>query len=89
MKTKEFDCFVHKRVLSQKDMYSEIRFFDCEDHIKAKLIIEIPDKKIEITESQFDEIFKKLSCFGVGSKLWHIYRNFHREYKKELGFTDD
>ena len=61
MKTKEMDVWLKSYFEEGKEDYSGmiIEFDDSDDgynHItKAKIIIEIPEKKIEITESEFKE----------------------------------
>lgn len=89
MKTKEIECTVacnKNETLNEKNLIvmfsdNEIRDFtnDKDELYKAKLIIEIPEQKIEITESQFDEAF-----------LNSLFRNNDcvdlMNLKKKLGF---
>jgi hypothetical protein len=94
MKTKEIDVWGYKNTLNRVfednimcDLFTEqeIKKFGnlkLEEMYRAKLIIEIPEKKIEITESEFDE-----ACLSAGE-----YEDYDRRYvyidklKKELGF---
>jgi len=58
----------------------------CTDNFyKGKIIIELPEKKIEITESQFDETWARhISCHEG------MTNNSYREsFKNELGFSDE
>jgi hypothetical protein len=61
------NCFV--RLVSDKPKWK--------NKFKAKLIIEIPEKKIEITESEFDEWYF--------NKVGHALSKM-QEDKRELGF---
>jgi uncharacterized DUF497 family protein len=49
---------------------------------KAKLIIELPEKKIEITESEFDEARMR----ALGLTTTEAISNASFRIKKELGF---
>lgn len=53
--------------------------------IKAKLIIEIPERKIEITESQLDDTLDKLLIYEKRTTKQINYS----WVKKELGFADE
>jgi hypothetical protein len=50
--------------------------------IKAKLIIEIPEKKIEITESQFDEAWKEMHKSPLSDYEFLKERLFGKEGEK-------
>lgn len=57
-RTKEIDVWVEECVLNgDKDVMHEISKYrtSCSKPLKAKLIIEIPEKKVEITESQCEK----------------------------------
>ncbi len=81
-KTKEIKVVLHKvgqhTYRLHNDMFS---IENAPEIIEGKLIIEIPEKKIEITESQFDEAMKRadLSSCLVSDCDKH-------SLKKELGF---
>jgi hypothetical protein len=82
MKTREkiIDVWVsHKFDNLDTDLATIIldRNTNIKDYFKAKLIIEIPEKKIEITESEFDIIVGK-------KKVINAYN--YEKVKKELGF---
>jgi len=86
MKTKEIDVWIPRCRVYEQDIetYSTkdeaIRQWDDEIY-KAKLIIELPEKKIEITESEFDAAY---------SRALSSYTRFPKEaIKKQLGFTND
>lgn len=83
MKTKEIDVWVSKRVLDGDDVSDTLTTYETGsvNRIKAKLVVEIPEKKVTITESQFDEFVNK----------WHFDdgANVRRDMKKELGFDND
>lgn len=67
MKTKEIEGYVSESFEKEIRIDGDIliymdkdRAIDCEDFIlKAKLIVELPEKKIEITESELNEILRK------------------------------
>ena len=73
MKTKEIDVWVNpKRLEVEKNWRSERSIsssnWDEPDWLKAKLIIEMPEKKIEITESEF----RKKTCRFVDDGFAYI-----------------
>jgi len=81
MKTKTIEVWVWKSDINNKHSISIYPKADRSwenELFKAKLIIEIPEKKIEITEDAIDEAFD--TC--VFSYDDHEVENF----KKELGF---
>ncbi len=51
--------------------------------IKAKLIIEIPEKKVTITESELEEAFKgaRKQYRDVSDQLWHMKKILFGEEK--------
>lgn len=59
--------------------------------LKAKLIIELPEKKIEITESQFDEAVKEffkgdISPMQTGVKMQsHLKQKLFGDVSERLG----
>lgn len=61
MKTREIECWVSPTI---KNGDIETRYcvisgpVDPDTYRKAKLIIEVPEKRIEISESEFEKIFK-------------------------------
>lgn len=92
MKTKEIDVWVQKLVISDKYKYEafmegrscQMSRTEKDGYYKAKLIIEIPEKKIEITESEFDKVYATyISALGVDK---HYQFEHMVEMKKELGF---
>lgn len=59
MKTKEIACWVHKDINFRSTVGPTIFLEKNEMHgfnVKAKLIVELPEKSVTITESEFDEI---------------------------------
>jgi hypothetical protein len=83
MKTKEIDVWIPECRVNVKGLietYSDLDELRTDWDgvaVKAKLIIEIPEKKIEITESEFDEKWRNHEfCEGDTKK----------DFKKELGF---
>lgn len=85
MKTVTIPVWVKEN--SEADLRKNYGFFVDKDQsdlyqLKAKLIIEIPEKKIEITESEFDKINKALLI-----KEGYLHPcQFSNLLKKELGF---
>lgn len=82
MKTKEIDVLVSKSDINMNSVDIEVinhqrDYHPRNDQYKAKLIIEIPEKKIEITESEFDKAYSK--CF-IETNLGFM------RLKEELGF---
>lgn len=87
MKTKEIEVYVHEGFENWDDdsclIHSNVYNKKHTNYtVKAKLIIEIPEKKIEITESDFERIVKEYAVIDDGSNVW-------RDLKKDLGFKDD
>jgi hypothetical protein len=83
MKTKEIDVWVQDTLVSDAYDYSGYIHRKPKDgYLKAKLIIEIPEKKITITESEFEEVWSRyISCHQGFSDI-----NYMISFKKELGF---
>ena len=83
MKTKEIECTVlcdKSKEINEKNVlvtFSEKDITDF-DKYKAKLIIEIPERKIEITESNLEHALRGL-----------LYKTELDRIKKELGFFDE
>lgn len=85
MKTKEIDVWINRENIKADnpcliDLYTDLNKYKREyygEPIKVKLIIEVPEKKIEITEEQLDDIWND-----------GVYANARRyeKKKKELGF---
>ncbi len=73
---KEIDVWVDKKVADDRcpELNHVIYLDERVNMTKARLIIEMPEKKIEITESQFDEVWE--DRVGYNSK----------DIKKLLGF---
>jgi hypothetical protein len=87
-KTKEIDVWVANYVDSSNfegtdvviddgDVSGDFMEMDGVDYNRAKLIIDIPEKKVEITESQFEEMYYK--HFGT------IDSAIFLDLKKDLG----
>ena len=57
MKTKEIEVWGYEGSLLIHDKFPS-NFNDMPNVYKAKLIIELPERKVEITESEFDEAVK-------------------------------
>ena len=87
---KELDLWVYDTFLKYPDseLHSICAYKNKQgDMLKAKLIIELPEKKIEITESQFDETLKEFledSWFSYVKDLPPL-----DSVKKKLGFIDE
>ena len=83
IRTKEIDVYVHQGFLDKGwDCMSVMeRSTPPEFTLKAKLLIEIPEKKITITESQFDAAISRASGMAVNY-------NYVNDIKKELGFIN-
>lgn len=97
MKTKEIDVWIDNTIHSAYESglfnhaftvwdYDISQEFKGMDVIKAKLIIEIPEKKIEITESQLDESLHIIKL--VEAKTEKQMKALITVIKKELGFTE-
>jgi len=79
MKTKEIDVWVLKECVRHTYNSGSWNTKESLDfNVKAKLIIEIPEKKIEITESEFDE--------AVTAVIIRDGYYCTKTLKKELGF---
>jgi hypothetical protein len=83
MKTKEINTWIYKNKDIDMCDHLTIKTQDplSDNYYKAKLIIEIPEKKIEITESQLEKAYKR--AYGRVNKHEAHYFNL---IKKELGF---
>lgn len=88
MKIKEINVFVPEYIdhddvegIIEDDgnLVGDIMYIDGVEFYRAKLIIEIPEKKIEITESQLTEAFRRSQ--GAG--------HFLKELIKQLGLEND
>jgi len=87
MKTKEIEVWIGKSVLLDKiESFYQIvtNQKDAETHrftmVKARLIVEIPEQKIEITESQLEAAWNKSTHTSFSSVSFY-------HFKKALGFT--
>jgi len=79
MKTREIDGYVCSYALklfdTDKAAYNmTVRNYSSPHDIKIKLTIEIPDRKIEITESQFDEACDRAREFESLKDIRQIMR---------------
>jgi hypothetical protein len=88
MKTREIDVWVNTRRLDHVylTVIPEAKGFelihrDRSAFVKAKLIIEIPEKKIEITESQFDDVWN--ACYNKRISL-EDFRDIVRKALSEI-----
>lgn len=84
-RTKEIDVWVNGSEIKklQPDCTDSFTVYtkDCfSPSIKAKLIIELPERKVEITESMFDEAWEKFRSQGSA--------DFYREEIKKKLFGD-
>lgn len=89
MKTKEIDIWIDNTVMhgliSGHDVQSKEMYFCNSDRsrtTKAKLIIELPEKKIEITESSFDEAV--YDAFHNGLLRNHSFNEIKQTMKQKL-----
>ena len=87
MKTKEIEIWIGKSVLLDKiESFYQIvtNQKDAETNrftmVKARLIVEIPEQKIEITESQLEAAWNKSTHTSFSSVSFY-------HFKKALGFT--
>ena len=83
MKTKTIDVWVDEKQFEKYDMYDCDYLLESEkdpdiDYLKAKIIVELPEKKIEITESEFDRKWE----YAIGNNFDEDLDSF----KQELGF---
>lgn len=68
MKTKEIDVLINPSDLTRRFIYAYIPEHYpgiSTDYLKAKLIIELPEKKITITEKEFESAFNKASLLSL------------------------
>lgn len=83
MKTKEIKVYVHKDYIMNT---SATMYFDLKDirytrnYIEAKLTIEIPDKSVTITESEFDKVSSRIIGNSSYSEL------VIKQFKEAIGF---
>lgn len=90
MKTKEIEVWVYENDLEKaqkngtKGVYFTLEYPDDSSFKKAKLIIDLPEKKIEITESQFDEAWR-LSATAVNSTVHQSYLNLKQKLFGDQG----
>lgn len=94
-KTIEIDVWVQDLILSNKYEYeafvrgesTQVKRKPSEGYLKAKLIIEIPERKIEITESQFDEAVKNAMDRAILSHKEFVYypKTMTKYIKENLG----
>lgn len=52
--------------------------------VKARLIVELPDRKVELTEAQFDEAVNNCEVFSPGNDRW-----VHRDNLKAKIFGEE
>lgn len=92
MKTREIDVWVskdfQKYILEHKSGYYKENLGignvnTARDSVKAKLIIELPEQKIEITESEFNRVTKLYAAQNLDVKT---YSGLVETLKKQLGF---
>jgi hypothetical protein len=90
MKIKEIDVWVHKDFHKRKDgifLMDEKQIYNKEDYIKAKLTVEIPDKKVELYESDIRK--------AIENSIWSYRKGLDtledclESAMKELGLTDE
>lgn len=85
MKTIEHEVYIFKDhfknyPINECDLHLE-KEIDFKDHyLKAKLIVEIPEKRITITESEFDKIVENFNFHAMP------YSAVLDNFKKEIGF---
>lgn len=102
MKTKEIEVWVSRPLIDNdirfgesRERYIRIPYRDHDlseqGYTKAKLIIELPEKKIEITEGQFDEAVKEffkgdISPMQTGVKMQsHLKQKLFGDVSERLG----
>ena len=84
MRTIELDCMIDEGILTDKriENYTLARDGASDaNRLKAKLIVELPEKKIEITEMEFDE-----ACIRSSKNSFSWKLNTYERMKIELGF---
>jgi len=85
MKTKEIDVSVE---LYGDGTIRDISLFDSTYDTKAKLIVEMPEQKVEITEKVIYDIYNlsRGYCMDDGS---NVQRDFEKSLRQILGFKDE
>ena len=79
---KEIECFVNLREASEDPKFKVSLYEDSYRDLKATLIIEVPEQKIELTASEIKAVFNQ-------QKERSILRDEIIDNTiKELGFTD-
>lgn len=95
MKTREIECWVENQVIINNVERLDTSFVaftrDRKDPaksnlLKARLIIEVPPKKIELTEEQFDEVMNStpMITFGFGPERTPDLVQWARQVKEKL-----
>ena len=81
MRTKEVEVKLHKVYTDGRNEFDLVHYVKAdsdEEYLNAKLIIELPENKIEITESEIDSALR-LNGYGSDSILT-------KTLKQQLGF---
>lgn len=79
MRTKEIDVWVSEGAFKNpKHKHETVSLHEVVGSVKAKLIITLPERKVEISESQFDEAWDK------ALELRGFCKAFLPELKKQL-----
>lgn len=91
MKTREIDVWICPMALSSFERYPQgynamIRNNPAPEDIKAKLIIEVPEKKITISESEFCRAFEDA---WMGTKFVHGQDEDLKQSLKQKLFGSD
>lgn len=94
MRTKEIEIYLNSDDMmelidnptrSKEEWYSEASTTrDLSHDFKTRLIIDLPEKKIEISESQFDEILKdaRSQYRDTSDCIWHLKQTLFGKEEK-------
>jgi len=86
MKTKEIDVWVNSDVINPNQVSVRVYLSKCLGYdYKARLTIELPNQKIELTELQIDKAFDE-ARMNVGCDEFPAYDTNLDEFKRILGF---
>lgn len=81
----KYDINVYKKEEIEDDFDEGYTFITKRNLLKGKLIVEVPEKKIEITESQLKYAVKKVFDYSVALNPQIIFNDL----KKALGFDHE
>ena len=86
MKTKEIEVWMHEKFINGDEWFPVYPLrTDMDGFIKAKLVIEVPEKKIEITESQLRECFDTFRRLDDDQERRLVYSFYEFSRQKLFG----